>query len=245
LSESIMIRSECMAGPLALVGGDEFHPGNEAQDRLLLEAADGRPAYIVATAARDAPDAAVGTAQRWFATLGASVTELRLRTRSDAQAKAIAEQAAGAGLVYIAGGDPGWVVKVLKGSRVWSAISDAWRGGAALAGSSAGAMALCEWTLIRARFPGHTDRRPAEALGLVRGSALLPHFDTFGERWIPSAQATLGAETLLLGVDERTAAVWNDRAWRAAGPGKVTLVKGAERRVFSAPEVIERIPEPS
>jgi cyanophycinase len=240
-----MIRSECMAGPLALVGGDEFHPGNEAQDRLLLEAADGRPAYVVATAARDAPEAAVASAQRWFATLGASIAELRARTRSEAQSKHSAQQAAGAGLVYVAGGDPGWVVQVLKGSRVWSAIADAWRGGAALAGSSAGAMALCEWTLIRASFPGHTRRRPNEALGLIPGCAFLPHFDTFGERWIPSAQSALGAGTLLLGVDERTAAVWSSGSWRVAGPGSVTLVTGAGRRVFNAAEVIEGIPEPS
>jgi cyanophycinase len=240
-----MIRSECMAGPLALVGGDEFHPGNEAQDRLLVEAADGRPAYVVATAARDAPEAAVSTAQRWFATLGATITELRVRNRTEAQSKTTATQVAGAGLVYIAGGDPGWVVQVLKGSRVWSAISDAWRGGAALAGSSAGAMALCQWSLIRAGFPSHTLRRANEALGVVPDCAFLPHFDTFGERWIPSAQGALGTETLLVGIDERTAAIWDGVAWRAAGPGSVTVVKDTERTVFRAPEVIEGIPDPS
>jgi cyanophycinase len=234
-----------MAGPLALVGGDEFRPGNEAQDRLLLEAADGRPAYIVATAARDAPEAAVSTAQRWFSSLGASITELRVRTRTEAQSEHTAQLALGAGLVYIAGGDPGWVVQVLRGSRVWHAISDAWRAGAALAGSSAGAMALCEWTLVRASFPGHTRRRPDQAFGVVPGCAFLPHFDTFGEGWIPSAHSALGAETLLLGVDEHTAAVWDGDLWRAAGPGSVTLVKGAERQVFRAPAVIEGIPEPA
>ena len=39
-----------MAGPLALVGGDELNPGNEAQDALLAAAAGGGPAYVVATA---------------------------------------------------------------------------------------------------------------------------------------------------------------------------------------------------
>jgi cyanophycinase len=201
---------------------------------------------VVATAARrQRPELAVGTARKWFGGLGVELEELPVYKRSDAGSAELAGRAAAAGLLYLTGGDPGLLVQVLAGSRVWEAMVQAWLGGAALAGSSAGAMALCEWTLIRARFPGHTDRRPDDALGLVRGSAFLPHFDTFGERWIPSAQATLGAETLLLGVDERTAAVWNDGAWRAAGPGKVTLVKAAERRVFSAPELIEGIPEPS
>src|ERR1700694_4888369 len=219
------------AGPLALVGGDEFHPGNEAQDALLCEAAGGRPAYIVATAARDNPEAAVATAQRWFRRFDVDVTELRVRTITDARSTATAEQAKGAGLIYICGGDPG-------------RVAQAWRAGCALAGSSAGAMALCEWSLVRRGFPGHTDRRGLEALNLVPGSAFLPHYDTFGERWIPSAQESVGVDTLLIGVDERSAAVWGDGAWSAMGPGRVVLVKGDERRVFPAPTPVDGMPQP-
>src|SRR5579864_2916678 len=186
-------------GPLALVGGDEFHPGNEAQDELLRDAAAGRPAYIVATAAREHPEAAVATARRWFASLGLDIVELRVRTAGEARSDSTAQQAAGAGLVYIAGGDPGRVVQVLRGSPVWDAIHAAWRAGCALAGSSAGAMSLCRWTLVRAGWPGHTERRPLDSLDVVPDSAFLPHFDTFGERWIPSAQASLPADTLLIG----------------------------------------------
>ena len=32
-----------MPGLLALVGGDEFHPGNEQQDRLMVAAAGDKP----------------------------------------------------------------------------------------------------------------------------------------------------------------------------------------------------------
>ena len=52
------------------------------------------------------------------------------------------------------------VVQVLKGTRVWTSIFQAWRDGASLAGSSAGAMALCSHTLIRAGWPDRTQRRP-------------------------------------------------------------------------------------
>ena len=232
------------AGPLALVGGDEFHPGNEAQDALLCQAATGRPAYIVATAARDNPEAAVATARRWFNRFGVEVTELRARTITEARSAATAQQAKGAGLIYICGGDPGRAVQVLRGSVVWGAIREAWRGGCALAGSSAGAMALCEWSLVRRGFPGHTDRRGLEGLNLVPGSAFLPHFDTFGERWIPSAQESVGADTLLVGVDERSAAVWADGAWSAMGPGRVVLVRGDERDVSPAPGPVEGLPQP-
>ena len=233
-----------MAGVLVLNGGDEFHRGNEPQDEALRVAALAGPAYVIATAARDAPEAAVRTAQRWFAGLGLAITELRLRTPADARSGEIAAQAADGGFFYIVGGDPGRVVQVLRDSLTWKAIASAWSGGAALAGSSAGAMALCRWTLVRAAFPGHTRRRAMDALDLVPDCAVLPHFDAFGERWIPSARAALGSEALLLGLDERTAAAWSDGGWTAMGRGRVTLLRSDERRVFGPGEHIEGMPAP-
>ncbi len=62
-----MTRAPTGAGPLALVGGDELHPGNEPQDQVLVEAARNGPAFILATAAaRHDPRAAVRNAQAWF-----------------------------------------------------------------------------------------------------------------------------------------------------------------------------------
>ena len=76
------------------------------------------------------------------------------------------------------------------------------------------------------------------------GCAVLPHFDAFGERWLPSALEALGDEALLIGLDEATAAVWRDGEWTAMGPGLVTLVRGGERRSFSPPAAIEGMPQP-
>ena len=233
-----------MSGPLALVGGAEFMPGNDDQDRVLLEAAARRPAYVVCAAAREHPDQAAATARRWFQRLGVEMTELRVRSRTDASVAATVEQARGAGLVYLAGGDPGRTVQLLTGSPVWNAVLEAWRGGAALAGSSAGAMALCRWTLVRDRWPRSEVRRPLNALAVVPEGAVLPHFDTFGERWIPSAQAALGDEVPLIGVDERSAAVWRDGMWTAMGPGAVTIVRGTELDSYTKGMRVEGIPAP-
>jgi cyanophycinase len=187
---------------------------------------------------------AVRTAQHWFDRLGLAVDELRVRTRSEAMSNETAAKAANAGLFYLVGGDPGRVVRVLQGSLVWNAIVTAWREGAALAGSSAGAMAMCEWTLVRQSFPGHIRRRPIPALGLLPGTAVLPHYDTFGQRWIPSAQESLGADPLLLGLDVRTAAVWDASEWRVLGAGAVTLVRGDSRQRFQHRAVIEGLTHP-
>ncbi len=80
---------------------------------------------------------------------------------------------------------------------------------------------------------------------MVPDCALLPHYDTFGERWIPSAQQALGPDTTLVGVDERSAAVWRDGAWTAMGPGAVTVVRGDRRVRFVAGETVTGVPQPT
>ncbi len=226
------------------VGGGELKPGNEPQDRVLVEAAAGGPAFVLATAAaRQGPDLAVRHAREWFAGLGLDVRELPARTRTQAKSADVAARAVEGRLFYLVGGDPGLVVDTLRDSAVWEAIVAAWRVGAALAGSSAGAMAMCEWTLIRGRHRGDASRRFKDALGLVPGVAVAPHFGTFGHRWVESAQTT-AREVVLVGIDERTAAVWRDGVWRAMGDGCVTVIAGADRRRFEAGQVIVGLPRP-
>ena len=230
---------------LVLNGGDEFKPGNEEQDQLLVAAARQAPAYVVPTAAaRQGPEEAVDHARKWFRPLGLALEELPVLKPADARSKELAERARAGGFFYLVGGDPGLVVQVLRDSRVWDAIAEAWGSGAALAGSSAGAMAMCEHTLIRAGWPDRTNRRPTDALGLVAGTAVLPHFETYGHRWIESARRELPGVTML-GIDERSAAVWSDGSWRAAGPGSVTVITGDSRDQYPSGAKIAGLPKPN
>ena len=230
---------------LALVGGDEFNPGNEEQDKLLASAAKAGPAFVVPTAAaRQGPEQAVAHATSWFEQFGLSLEELPVLKRADANSKDMAERARSGGFFYLVGGDPGLVAQVLVGSRVWAAILEAWRDGAALAGSSAGAMALCGHTLIRASWPNRFNRRPTAALGLIPDTAVLPHYETFGHRWVESARREL-PDVTLLGIDERTAAVWSGDAWSAAGPGVVTVIKGSKTATFTTGATIAGLPSPT
>lgn len=232
-------------GPLVLVGGDELHAGNEEQDRVLVAAAGDGPAYVLATAAgRQRPELAVRHAGDWFGSFGLDVEELPATKRSHVTSTEIAEQARNGRFFYLVGGDPGLVPKVLAGSPVWDAIVAAWREGAALGGSSAGAMAMGEWTLIRDRMPGDDRRQYRPGLGLVPGVAVLPHFETFGHRWVASAKAAAPRDdVVLLGIDERSAAVWHDGAWRSLGPGAVTVITD-EARVHRSGSRVEGLPDP-
>jgi cyanophycinase len=221
-------------GLLMLAGGAEFMPGNEPQDRRFVDAVGDGPAYVLATAAvRQDPDRAVRNARTWFAGLGIEMTELRLRGRRHGSDPATVEAARAGRGFYLCGGDPGLVVQLLAATPAWDAMVDAWRRGAALAGSSAGAMALGEWTPIRAG-KAHVTRRLAPALGVVPGVAVVPHFDEFGEGWLPSLHDRRPRGATILGIDGRTAAVWEPRrGWRAAGAGRVIVIDGEHRAEFS------------
>jgi cyanophycinase len=210
---------------------------------VLVRAAGGGPAFVLATAAaRHRPELAVEHAARWFAGLGLEVEELPATKRSHATSRGNVERARAGRFFYLVGGDPGVVPKTLAGTPLWDAVVAAWREGAALAGSSAGAMALGAWTLVRDRMPGDDRRRYLPALGLVPRVAVLPHFETFGHRWVPSASER--PDAVLVGIDERSAAVWSDGAWRALGAGGVTVIASGERRAFGPGSEIEGLSQP-
>jgi len=136
------------------------------------------------------------------------------------------------------------VVEVLRATPVWKAIASAWRAGAALAGSSAGAMALCQWCLVQTTWPGEVQERSVDALGLIPGCAVLPHFDVLGDAWIPWAQEGLDQQAKVVGIDERTAAVLRDGRWEVFGPGSVTILRGSLRDRHVEGELIEGLSNP-
>lgn len=133
------------AGPVALVGSGEFLDGMIPVDAGLLE---GRPprVAVVPTAASLEGDERVAwwldLAERHYGAMGVEAVPVPVLTRTDADDRRLASLVDGVGLVYLSGGDPHHLAATLKGSRLWEAVVAAWHGGAALAGCSAGAMAL-------------------------------------------------------------------------------------------------------
>ena len=238
-----------MAGPLALVGGDELHPGNEPQDALLASAAAGRSGVRDRHGRRTASPGARGRPRARVVRAGSTSTSSSCRCgtgRRRARATT-AELAANGRFFYLVGGDPGIVPDVLLGSPVWDAVVSAWRGGAALAGIVRRGHGAGAWTLIRGRAPrGPSSVGTGTRSASCRTSAVLPHFASFGREWVTSAlEGRPSDDVVLLGIDERTAAVWTDGSWRAMGDGEVTVVTVGGERVFASGDAIDGLPEPA
>ncbi|HBY92542.1 MAG TPA: hypothetical protein DEP84_01040 [Chloroflexi bacterium] len=166
---------------------------------------------ILPTAARfSQPLLAAENGVRHFAALGATSTPLLLLDRADAARSEILDQVAAADLLYVAGGDPVYLLETLRTTPAWATIHDRLRAGTlALAGSSAGAMVLGR----RMWRPRQDDLVPA--LDLVPVVAL-PHHQPGQDERVSRLRPHLEAGLCLLGLPEMAAAIWNGTAWEVA-----------------------------
>jgi cyanophycinase len=207
-----------MPGTLALIGGAEWRDGCDF-DRDLIAAGGGSEVLVIPTAAAyEHPERLVAEAERWFGELGATVRSLPVLTRADALEPVNVAPVAEARCIYLAGGSPMHLRSVLKDSPVWDALVAAWQAGATVAGSSAGAMVLCD-PMVDPRGGALT-----LGLGLVEPVAVIPHHETWSE---DKAKRTLHIAPKglpIVGVDERTALVRGpDGRWSVAGVGNVVV----------------------
>jgi len=211
------------AGPIALVGSGEFLPQMNEVDRHLLAGRNPRVAILATAAGLEGPE----TVSRWlamgrnhFTRLGAEPVPLPVMDADDAAEDDYAAQLAGVGLVYLSGGNPAYLAASLRDSAVWRAIITAWQAGAALAGCSAGAMALS------AEAPSVRDRADEAGLGPVAHLAVIPHFDRIAN-WDGTFVARRASRPrpgiTLIGIDEDTALVGGPTHWTVMGRGTVTV----------------------
>jgi cyanophycinase len=210
-----------MPGLLALVGGAEWHEGCSFDAELVAASGDAEVLVLPTAAAYEHPDRAVEWASRYFEPLGARVRGLMVLARPDAENDEMATAVSGARFIYLAGGSPLHLRSVLKDSHVWRALEAAWHDGAVVAGSSAGAMALCD-PMVDPRGGAFT-----LGLGLIEQLAVIPHANTWSHE---KAHRTvqLAAEGLrIAAIDEQTALLRDpDGTWRAAGAGEVQIYVG-------------------
>jgi cyanophycinase len=210
--------SEGHPGPLALVGGAEWHD-KCGFDVDLLAASGGTNVVVLPTAAAyEHPDRAVAWATQYFAGLGARVHGLMVLTRPDANDPANAAVVRAARFVYLGGGSPLHLRSVLKDSAVWQALVGAWNDGAVLAGSSAGAMVLGD-PMIDPRGGALT-----VGLGLIEQLAVLPHADTWSAEKAHRTFSLAEGGLRIAAIDEQTALIRDpEGAWRTDGAGGVVV----------------------
>jgi len=215
-------------GYLLLEGGAEFGGRMRDPDLRAIELAGGfdAPIRIIPTAA--APDnnhqSAGNNGIRWFQSLGAKdVISVQLIDRESANDENVAQSLRDAKLIYLLGGFTHYLGQTLKDSLAWQSALEAYQNGAVIAGSSAGAMVMCQFYFDPSAGKVH------KGLNLVPNSLVLPHHNTFGKSWAPKLLKKLPQVTLI-GIDEQTGMI-NDgknNSWEVYGRGVVTIHRNEE-----------------
>jgi cyanophycinase len=209
-------------GILALVGGGEWQDGCSFDEEFLAASGSDQVLVLPTAAAYEHPERLVVRAGEWFGPLGAQVEGLMVLSRADAEDGGAAEVMRGATMIYVSGSSPMHIRSVLKHSKVWDALVEAWSHGAVVVGSSGAAMALTD-PMVDARGGGLTI-----GLGLLTGLAVVPHFgdtheDEHGEKLHRSVQLA-PAGTPVAGIPERTALIRDPSGpWRSSGVGEVAV----------------------
>ena len=168
---------------------------------------------------------------RWFQSLGAARVEVvPVIDRASANDPLLAARLRSARLIYLLGGFPKYLGETLKGSLAWNAALEAYKDGAVIAGSSAGAMVLCE------HYYDPQEGKVLEGLILLPNACVLPHHNNFGRNWA-AALTIKFPQAHLIGIDEGTGMLREDSGiWKVYGAGKVTLYMGGEIKVHGRSE---------
>jgi cyanophycinase-like exopeptidase len=202
-------------GIVGLLSSDEFLPVAEPFDRALLAATGPRVALVLAADPRAAPHSArLGIAH--YRALGADPFVVDVLRREDATADALPPF----DVLFLAGGDPARLLACLRDTALWEEALRRWRDGNALAGSSAGAMALCRHSLE----PRPGDRVPTHwttGLGPIERVGLAVHARNRPREWLESIAAAAPVPVvalddgvgLILTAEEKPVVAGDGNAW--------------------------------
>jgi cyanophycinase len=222
---------------IGLVGSGEFTPAMTDIDREILATISDAPNVVVlptAAAGEDPQDWALRGVEHFWK-LGARSVGLMVLERAHAEDPDNVKVIERADLLYISGGKTARLLEALEGSALWMGFLQARANGAWLVGSSAGAMALADWSLVHRPEDGHgTPTLWMPGLGMLQGFAVVPHYDRWEEAEALTAQ--IASACTVFGIDEDTALLMQDGACRVAGAGVVRVIRDGSETIAAAGE---------
>ncbi|NLG24615.1 MAG: cyanophycinase, partial [Clostridiales bacterium] len=201
----------------------------------------GGPIAVVSTAHSD-PDDAGNIYRAIFLALGAAHVEVAaVDSRDEANSDAIEQLIRRSAGVFFTGGDQLRITSLWGGTRALDALHAAFRGGALVAGTSAGASALTSTMVV-----GGPDDQPARkctlkmapGLGLLEQAIVDQHFAQRGRIGRLLCGVAENPHALGIGIDENTAVrVLPDARFEVLGENAVTVIDGRGIALTNASEL--------
>jgi cyanophycinase len=216
---------------LIVIGGREDKIGDAL---ILREVARhvGSGKLVVTTVASSHPEGLFEEYEQVFRRVGLKhVHKLEVSTRGDAREKRVYSVLDDASAVFFTGGDQLRITSQIGDTPVFNRIREIYRKGGVIAGTSAGASAVCGTMLA-----GGVDRTSprlkdsitlAPGLGFIEDVIIDQHFAERGRMGRLLGAVSQNPKTLGLGIDENTAIVIDrDESFYVVGAGAVYAVYG-------------------
>jgi cyanophycinase len=218
---------------LMLIGGAEDKLGNRTILRRFVALAGGSEARIVIIAAASEIHGIISqTYQRIFREIGVEdVRVLDIVSREQATDRAVLDTLNDATGIFLTGGNQLKLMTIIGGTPAATRIRRVYRHGCVVAGTSAGASAVCQHMMAYGSS-GTTPRKAmmhfAPGLGLITRLLVDQHFGARGRTGRLITAIAHNPYLLGVGLDEDTAIeVDADRMMRVFGRGSVMIVDGA------------------
>ena len=218
---------------LIVIGGREDKIGDAL---ILREVARhvGKGKLVVSTIASSQPSGVFRTYEKVFRRVGLErVHELKVGSRAEAKNPDVLKVLEDASAVFFTGGDQLRITSQIADTPVFNRIDEIYRRGGVIAGTSAGAAAVCSTMLARGRArisPRLGDSvKMAPGLGFLSDVIIDQHFAERGRMGRLLCAVAQNANTLGLGLDENTAVVISGQeSFYVVGAGAVYAVDGRE-----------------
>lgn len=224
---------DAVRGTIVAIGGGEDKVREKVVlSRLVALAGGSRARIALFPTASSIPEEMATTYTRVFAELGAAETVLfPIGTRQDASNERYLEAIERCTLVFLTGGDQLRLVSCLGGTPLAQAIRRLNARGVTVAGTSAGAGALCQHMIARGRSGQVLNQRMvdlAPGLGLTNRMVVDQHFSQRHRMGRLFTAVSLNPFLIGVGIDEDTAAALDgDNRITVWGRGSVTVVDGS------------------
>jgi cyanophycinase len=220
-------------GTVIVIGGAE----DKIRDRIILQrfvSLAGGPRADVAVIS-SASSLGIEAGQRYRAIFGelgvGRVTPVHASTREEANDEATAALMRTATGIFLTGGNQLKLASIIGGTQLADAVHAAFRSGAVVAGTSAGASAMSSHMIAFGTSGSTPKQRMAQVaagLGVLPGVIVDQHFQQRNRIGRLLSLVAQNPSLLGLGVDEDTAGIVGpDRVMEVIGRGSITVVDGS------------------
>ncbi len=231
------------AGNLIIIGGAE----DKAGECLILKSfvslsGASRAKIAIITTATEKPVEAGNQYQSLFVSMGAQEsTFLDINSRDDAEQEINAKLISESTGVFFTGGDQLRITSILGGTKAYEALHTAYRSGAVIAGTSAGASAMSRTMIVDGNNYDAARKctlKMAPGLGLLERALIDQHFHQRGRIGRLLCGVAENPSILGIGIDEDTAVrVFPDDHFEVLGSNSVTVVDGKDIKSSNVSEL--------